>query len=52
MNKHTAGLGITAAVAAVFYLADVPTWAWAFPAAMLVINVGINIRERAIEAHR
>lgn len=52
MCKYTAGLGIIAAVAVVFYLTSVPAWAWAFVVALLVVNVAMIVRARAIEARR
>ncbi|MFF0816656.1 hypothetical protein ACFYVR_16115 [Rhodococcus sp. NPDC003318] len=50
--KQTAGLGIIAAMAVVFVIADVPAWAWIFPALLLVVQVAVIIRERSIEARR
>lgn len=52
MSKYTAGLGIISAIAVVFYLTDVPAWAWTFPALLLVANVAMIIRARSIDAHR
>lgn len=52
MSKYTAGLGIVAAVAVVFYLTDVPAWAWVFPAVLLVVNVAMIARARSIEARQ
>ncbi|AEV51886.1 hypothetical protein [Prescottella equi] len=52
MNKYTAGLGIVAAIAVVFYLTDVPAWAWIFPALLLIINIAMIVRARSIDTRR
>jgi len=52
MSKYTAGLGIVAAVAVVFYLTSVPAWAWALPIVLFVVNVAMIVRARSIEARR
>ncbi|MFC7450567.1 hypothetical protein [Rhodococcus daqingensis] len=52
MSKEIAGLGAIAVLAIIFYLTDVPAWAWAFPAVLLMLEVAMLVRARAIEARR
>lgn len=51
-GKIITGAGMIAAIAIVFYLTDMPGWAYAFPAALLLTEAAILARAHRIDAHR
>lgn len=52
ITKIIAATALPAALAVIFYLTDVPSWAWALPAAVLVVEAAIIARTHRIEARR